>query len=307
MYDLIIAGAGPAGLSAGIYACRGGLKTLIIEKAFAGGQMAISHIVENYPGFEKEQTGAGLAHSMKLQAVKMGAEIITSEIQSFDFSAKIKRVHTAKNVYESHTLILAMGAVPKKLGIVQENNYFGAGLSYCATCDGAFFKNKDVCVIGGGNTALEDALYLSKFCTKVYLIHRRDEYRGHKALVDAVAKLPNVIQLLDSEVTDIYGKNIVEGVVCLNKKTNQSTNIDLQGIFIGVGRQPQTELIKGQINLAEDFSIDAKEDCKTNIAGVFCAGDIRNKELRQIVTAVADGAIAATHAENYCLTNCPNS
>ncbi|MEF9863892.1 MAG: FAD-dependent oxidoreductase, partial [Christensenellaceae bacterium] len=198
MYDVIIAGGGPAGLTAAIYACRGGLHTLILERAFAGGQMAISHIIDNYPGFENEVTGAQLAHSMKVQAQKAGAEILTQEIIAFQLDGDVKSITTTKQTFEAKTVILAMGAVSRKLGVAGEEELIGAGVSYCATCDGAFFKGHEVAVIGGGNTAVEDAIYLAKFCSKVYLIHRRNQFRAQNSLVKTAQKLENVEFVLES-------------------------------------------------------------------------------------------------------------
>ncbi|MEG2189417.1 MAG: FAD-dependent oxidoreductase, partial [Christensenella sp.] len=225
VYDLIIAGAGPAGLTAAIYAQRGGLKALVLERAFAGGQMAISHVIDNYPGFEHEVTGAALAHSMKLQAQNLGAELVTEEIIKYELQQPIKKLTTKKNVYEARAVILAMGAEPKKLGIKGEDAFVGAGVSYCATCDGAFFRGRDVAVIGGGNTAVEDALYLAKFCNKVYVIHRRNEFRASKGMVEAVEKLANAELVLECNVTSINGDSMVKGVSVKNVNSNATRDI----------------------------------------------------------------------------------
>lgn len=295
-YDVIIAGAGPAGLTAAIYACRGGLKTLVVERAFAGGQMAISHIIDNYPGFEKEVTGAALAHSMKLQAQNLGAQIVTEEITKFELKKELKQITTTKNAYEARAVILAMGATPKKLGVIGEEALIGAGVSYCATCDGAFFRGRDVAVIGGGNTAIEDALYLGKFCNKVYVIHRRDQFRALKGMVDAAAALPNVEFVLSHTPESINGENTVKSVTVKDVNTGAEKEIEVAGVFIAVGQTPKTELVKEQIELDEAGFICSDESCRTNIPGVSCAGDIRTKRMRQIVTAVADGAMAADNS-----------
>lgn len=295
-YDVIIAGAGPAGLTAAIYACRGGLKTLVLERAFAGGQMAISHVIDNYPGFEKEVTGAALAHSMKLQAQTLGAEIVTEEITKFALEEEVKTITTTKNVYEARAVILAMGAVPKKLGVKGEGALLGAGVSYCATCDGAFFRGRDVAVIGGGNTAVEDALYLAKFCRKVYVIHRRDQFRAMKGMVDAAAALENVEFVMSHTPESINGENTVQSVTVKDVNTGETKDLAIAGIFIAVGQTPKTELVAGQVALDDAGFIKADESCRTNVPGVSCAGDIRTKRMRQIVTAVADGAMAADNS-----------
>ena len=295
-YDVIIAGAGPAGLTAAIYACRGGLKTLVLERAFAGGQMAISHVIDNYPGFEMEVTGAKLAHSMKLQAQNLGAEIITEEITKFELKQPVKRITTLKNTYEAKAVILAMGATPKKLGMKGEDEFIGAGVSYCATCDGAFFRERDVAVIGGGNTAVEDALYLAKFCKKVYIVHRRDEFRALKGMVDAAAEIDNIEFVLSHVPESINGENTVQSLTVKDVNTGQEKDLFESGIFIAVGQTPKTDLVKDQVELGEGGFIKADESCKTNLPGVSCAGDIRTKRMRQIVTAVADGAVAADNS-----------
>ncbi|MEG0835108.1 MAG: thioredoxin-disulfide reductase [Christensenellaceae bacterium] len=299
MYDVIIAGGGPAGLTAAIYACRGGLRTLILERAFAGGQMAISHIIDNYPGFENEVTGAQLAHSMKVQAQKAGAEILTQEIIAFQLDGDVKSITTTKQTFEAKTVILAMGAVSRKLGIAGEEELIGAGVSYCATCDGAFFKGHEVAVIGGGNTAVEDAIYLAKFCSKVYLIHRRNQFRAQNSLVKTAQKLENVEFVLESIPEKIVGENTVEALIVSHVASKKQRTIAVSGIFVAVGQDPKTNLISEKVELDKQGYIVAGEDCATNIEAVYCAGDIRTKHIRQIVTAAADGAQAATNAEQY--------
>lgn len=297
MYDVIVAGGGPAGLTAAIYTARAGLKTLVLERAFAGGQMAISHTIENYPGFENDVPGSLLANNMHLQAEKMGAEFKNEDIKSFELTEASKIVRTSKDTYEGRTMVLAMGATPRKLGIESEEKFIGAGVSYCATCDGAFFKDRNVAVIGGGNTAIEDALYLARFCPKVYVVHRRDTFRAQHALVASAKETPNIEFILDSSPVEIKGNFVVEGVEVENLKTGQRQDLAVNGVFVAVGQIPTTELIKGIVNLDPAGYIDAGEDCKTNIPGVFCAGDIRRKTVRQIVTAAADGAVAANGIE----------
>ncbi|MEA4853673.1 MAG: thioredoxin-disulfide reductase [Christensenella sp.] len=299
MYDVMIAGAGPAGLTAAIYACRSGLKTLIIERAFAGGQMAISHMIDNYPGFEEEVTGAQLANSMKLQAQRAGAQIVTEEIQEFLLEDEIKEIRTSKNIYRAKNVILAMGAEPRKLGIPGEAEMIGAGVSYCATCDGAFFRGADVAVIGGGNTAVEDALYLAKFCRKIYLIHRRDAFRASPSLVFAAEQEENIEFVMDSVPVSVDGEYTVDGVTVRNVKTDEKMKLPVTGVFFAVGQIPKTKLVQGKVKLDRAGYIVAGEDCKTDVKNVFCAGDVRTKPLRQIVTAVADGAVAATAALGF--------
>lgn len=297
MYDVIIAGGGPAGLTAAIYAARGGLSALVLEKAFSGGQMAISHTIENYPGFDSDVPGALLANNMHVQAEKMGAQIINESIVEFDLEGDEKKVKTAHNEYTAKAVILAMGATPRKLGIEGEEKFIGSGVSFCATCDGAFFRNADVAVIGGGNTAVEDALYLGKFCKKIYIVHRRDTFRAQRALVTAAKELDNVEFLMDTRPVEIKGEFAVNTLVVESIKTGEKRDLPVTGVFVAVGQEPTTELVRGKVNLNAAGYIDAGEDCKTNIPGVYCAGDIRAKMLQQIVTAASDGAVAATQVE----------
>lgn len=301
MYDMIIAGGGPAGLTAAIYGARGGLNVLVLERSFAGGQMAISHTVENYPGFENDVPGALLANNMHVQATRLGAEFKNELVKEFDIEGKVKKVHTRADEYEAPTIVLAMGATPRKLGIAGEEDFIGAGVSYCATCDGAFFKGANVAVIGGGNTALEDALFLARYCEKVYLIHRRDTFRAQRALVQLAEENEKIEFIMDSTATAIKGKFTVDTLVVENLKTKEQQELKVTGVFVAVGQQPTTELVRGMVTLNDGGYIVAGEDCKTNLEGVFCAGDIRTKEVRQIVTAAADGAVAAYGCELYLL------
>ncbi|MBD5559842.1 MAG: thioredoxin-disulfide reductase [Clostridia bacterium] len=301
MYDIIIAGGGPAGLTSAIYGARGGLNVLVLERSFAGGQMAISHTVENYPGFENDVPGALLANNMHVQATRLGAEFKNELVKEFDIDGDVKKLHTRNEVYEARTVVLAMGATPRKLGIAGEEDFIGAGVSYCATCDGAFFKGANVAVIGGGNTALEDALFLARYCEKVYLVHRRDTFRAQHALVKLAEENDKIEFVLDSTGTVIQGKFTVDTLVVENLKTKEKQDLKVTGVFVAVGQQPTTELVRGKVDLDDKGYIIAGEDCKTNVPGVFCAGDIRTKEVRQIVTAAADGAVASYGCELYLL------
>lgn len=289
MYDLLILGAGPSGLTAGIYAARGGLKTAIIEKTSFGGQLALTSEIENYPGFENI-SGFELAYKMQQQAEKLGVEFIYEEITDLDIVGDVKCVKTQGNKYEAKAVIIAMGASPRLLGLDKETALLGAGVSYCATCDGAFFRGKDVAVIGGGNTAVEDAIYLSKFCNKVYIVHRRNEFRATKAEINKMTAKQNVELVLSSVVSDIFGESKVEGIEVTTGE--QKKRIDVSGVFVAIGRTPNTELIHG-IDLTDNGYIVVDRLQRTSEKGVYAVGDIVDKSLRQVVTACADGAVAA--------------
>ncbi len=289
MYDLLILGAGPSGLTAGIYAARGGLKTAIIEKTSFGGQLALTSEIENYPGFENI-SGFELAYKMQQQAEKLGVEFIYEEITDLDIVGDVKSVKTQGNKYEAKAIIIAMGASPRLLGLDKEKALLGAGVSYCATCDGAFFRGKDVAVIGGGNTAVEDAIYLSKFCNKVYIVHRRNEFRATKAEINKMTAKQNVELVLSSVVSDIFGESKVEGIEVTTRE--QKKRIDVSGVFVAIGRTPNTTLING-IDLTDNGYIVVDRLQRTSEKGVYAVGDIVDKSLRQVVTACADGAVAA--------------
>ena len=289
MYDLLILGAGPSGLTAGIYAARGGLKTAIIEKTSFGGQLALTSEIENYPGFENI-SGFELAYKMQQQAEKLGVEFIYEEITDLDIVGDVKSVKTQGNKYEAKAIIIAMGASPRLLGLDKEKALLGAGVSYCATCDGAFFRGKDVAVIGGGNTAVEDAIYLSKFCNKVYIVHRRNEFRATKSEINKMTAKQNVEFVLSSVVSDIFGESKVEGIEVTTGE--QKKRIDVSGVFVAIGRTPNTTLING-IDLTDNGYIVVDRLQRTSEKGVYAVGDIVDKSLRQVVTACADGAVAA--------------
>ncbi len=289
MYDLLILGAGPSGLTAGIYAARGGLKTAIIEKTSFGGQLALTSEIENYPGFENI-SGFELAYKMQQQAEKLGVEFIYEEITDLDIVGDVKSVKTQGNKYEAKAIIIAMGASPRLLGLDKEKALLGAGVSYCATCDGAFFRGKDVAVIGGGNTAVEDAIYLSKFCNKVYIVHRRNEFRATKAEINKMTAKQNVELVLSSVVSDIFGESKVEGIEVTTGE--QKKRIDVSGVFVAIGRTPNTTLIN-DIDLTDNGYIVVDRLQRTSEKGVYAVGDIVDKSLRQVVTACSDGAVAA--------------
>ena len=299
MYDVIIIGAGPAGLTAGIYAARAGMSALVLESIFAGGQIAKAHIVENYPGFPEGVSGIDLGLKFKEQAEHHGAVIETADVTGFDLDGDVKKIVTADQIYEAKTVVLAMGAKYRSLGLASEKKYIGAGVSYCATCDGAFFKGRDVAVIGGGDTALEDALYLAGFANHIYVVHRRDELRGQKVLQKAAMNNDKITFVWDSVVDAILGDAVVSGVRLKNKKTEELSELDVTGVFIAIGTQPQTAEVKELLATDESGYIIADEGMKTSLPGVYAAGDIVAKPLRQVVTAAADGAIAIYSAQAY--------
>ncbi|AAM25372.1 MAG: Thioredoxin reductase [Caldanaerobacter subterraneus] len=299
MYDLIILGGGPAGLTAGLYAARSRLKTVLIEKTYLGGQIVNTYQLENYPGYE-EITGADLVAKMEAQVRKHGLEIVLEDVESLDITGEIKRVKTANNkVYEAKAIILAMGATPRKLGVPNEDRFIGAGISFCATCDGAFYRDAVVAVIGGGNTAVEDALYLTKFAKKVYIIHRRDQLRATKIEQEKAFANEKIEFIWNTVVVDVEGEYGVERIRLKNVKTGEESTLNVDGVFVAIGYDPNTELVKGIVELDEYGYIITDDDMKTNIPGVFAAGDIRHKLLRQVITAAGDGATAAYAAEKY--------
>lgn len=297
-YDLIIIGAGPAGLAASIYAQRAMLSFVFLEKWLPGGEIANTYEVENYPGIFNV-SGLELSNRMIDHAIALGVEIKSEGVESVDFSQPIKKVVTRKHTYYGKTVIIATGASPRKLGVQGEDEFYGRGVSSCATCDGALYKNKIVAVVGGGDVAVEDAIYLSRMVKKVYLIHRRGELRAVKTLQEKMFKIDNVEVLWDSVVTEINGDETVNQVSVQNKKTLEKSILDVSGIFIAVGMNPNSEFAIGQVDMEEGGWIITDENCETNVKGVFAAGDVRKKALRQVVTGVSDGAIAVSFAERY--------
>ncbi|MGI6113995.1 MAG: thioredoxin-disulfide reductase [Mahellales bacterium] len=304
VYDAVVVGAGPAGLTAGIYLARYGLKTVILEKMFVGGQAATTYEIENYPGFVDVIDGSELALRMEEQARKFGVDIKYDEAKALTLEGNIKTIITAMDEkLTARGIILAMGAQPRELGLKNEGRLRGAGISYCATCDGAFFKDKRVIVIGGGDTAVEDALFLSKFAAGVHLVHRRDELRAVKSLQQKVLSNNRIKVIWDSVVTDIIGEDRVTGAVITNKKTGQRLQMEVDGIFIAIGLMPNSSLVRGMIKMTEEGYIITDENMSVGIDGVFAAGDIREKTLRQVVTAASDGAVAAASMQRYISKN----
>ena len=296
MYDIIIIGAGPAGLTAAIYATRARKKVLVLEAESYGGQIINTLNIENYPA-APHINGFDFATNCYNQALELGAEIkIEKAINIID--GDIKKVITKDNEYKCKSIIIATGCGIRKLGIDREDELLGKGISYCATCDGAFFKNKDVAVVGGGNTALEDALYLSDIVKKVYVIHRRDTFRGEDKSIEDLKEKSNVEFIYNSNVTKLIGSDYLEGIEVTDKDSN-TRKLDVSALFVAIGRIPENANFSMIINVDSTGYIKALEDCKTNVDGIFVAGDARVKTLRQLVTATSDGAIAATNAIKY--------
>ncbi len=287
MYDILIIGAGPAGLTAAIYGARANKKVLVLEALNYGGAIINTPNIENYP-VEENISGFDFATKLYNQVINLGVEVKFEKV----INIKDNEVETNKTKYNTKTIIIASGLNTRKLLLPNEEELIGKGISYCATCDGAFYKGKDVAVVGGGNTALEDVLYLSNICNKIYLIHRRNEFRADSITVSKVLEKQNVEVLYDSVITKINGENHLESIEVNNNKT-----LDIEGLFIAIGKNPTIDFI--DIKLTTDGYIDSNESCHTNIDGIFVAGDIRNKDLRQLVTATSDGAIAATEAIKY--------
>lgn len=299
MYDVIIIGSGPAGLAAAIYAKRAALETLVLEKTpISGGQIINTYEVDNYPGLPGI-SGMELGQKMRGHVDAQHAEVKTATVKEIIDHGDYKLVCTSDGDFETRTVVLAMGASHRQLGVPGENELCGMGVSYCTTCDGAFFKGRDVAVVGGGDVALEDALFLARGCNKVYLIHRRDAFRGAKVLQKQVEEKENIVCVMDSVVDEIVGEDLVEKVCISNKKTQQSSELSVQGIFIAVGISPNTKDIQGLPKQDDAGYIIATEDGVTDIPGIFVAGDCRTKQLRQVITATADGANAITSVERY--------
>ena len=301
-YDVIIVGGGPSGMTAGIYAARAGAKVLLIEKAGVGGQVAITSNIANYPGF-KSIDGFELSQNMFEQMTALGVDTEFATVDSLDLNGDIKQVTANGVTYQAPAIILSMGAYSRGLGVANERQFVGRGLSYCAVCDGAFFKGKTVAVVGGGNTALGDVLYLAPIVSKLYLIHRRQGFRADQTVINDFEKLrsqpnSNIETRLDCVVENVEGENRLERVILRNVVSNETEVLDVDGVFVAIGRNPNTEMLDGAITLDGGY-IKVNSKMETNIAGVYAAGDITAKELRQIATAISDGAIAGTNAALY--------
>lgn len=303
VYDVAVIGAGPAGLAAALYTARSGLSTVMIERGVAGGQAATTHMIENYPGFPDGVLGPELAAQMQQQAEKFGAEVVQADVDAIELGEKTKKVRSGSEEWAARTVILAMGAYPRKLGVPGEEELIGGGVSYCATCDGAFYKGKKVAVVGGGDSAIVEALYLTRFATEVTVIHRRAELRAAKVLQDRAFSHDKVKFAWNTVVASIAGESFLDHLALKNLKTGEESDLKVDGVFVYVGYDPNTALVKGQVAMNDHGYILAGEDTKTSVPGVFAAGDLRVKGLRQVITAAADGAIAADQALKYIEEN----
>ena len=299
IYDIIILGGGPAGYTAALYACRAGFSTLVIEKMAAGGQMTLTSDIDNYPGFETGIDGFTLGMKMQQSAERFGAKTEFDEVLSVDFSDKIKKITTYSGEFLAKAVIIATGANPKELGLENEQSLTGRGIHYCAHCDGRFYKDKTVAVIGGGNSAVSDALYLSRVAKKVYLVHRRDTLKSTQVYLKPLKDAENIEFLWNSTLCEVVFDNKVTGAKIKSTVTDNITEIEVDGVFISIGRKPATEFLKDILELDNNGYITADETTKTNIPGIFAVGDVRTKTLRQVVTAVSDGAVAVHFAEEY--------
>ena len=300
IYDTLIIGGGPAGYTAALYAARAGLDTAVIERMSAGGQMGLTDIIDNYPGFPKGVDGFTLGMNMQTQAERFGAKSLYGDVTEVDFAdPTVKKVVTAYETHYARTVIIATGANPRELGLPNEQTLVGKGVHYCAHCDGRFYKGKTVAVVGGGNSAVSDALYLSRVTEKVYLIHRRDTLRATKIYHEPLMKAENVEFIWDSAVTEILSDGRVTGVKVQNIKDGTEREVPFSGLFVSIGRSPATDFLRGALELDSYGYIVADETTRTSVPGVFAVGDVRTKALRQVVTAVADGATAIHYAEEY--------
>ncbi|MBQ7330529.1 MAG: thioredoxin-disulfide reductase [Oscillospiraceae bacterium] len=299
IYDMLIVGGGPGGYTAAMYAARAGLSVAVLEKMAPGGQMALTHEIDNYPGFFDGIDGFTLGENMKKQAQRFGAESVLTEVKEVKAQENPKQVHTPKGIFYGKTLVISTGANPRKLGLENEEALTGRGVHYCAACDGMFFRGKTVAIVGGGNSAAADALLLSRVAEKVIVIHRRDTLRATKIYHKPLLEAENVEFLWNSGVTELLHEDRLTGLRVKNLLSGQEQEISCDGVFVSIGRQPATELVQGQLELDEVGYIIADETTKTAIPGVYAVGDVRTKQLRQIVTAVADGAMAVSMAEEY--------
>ena len=296
VYDMIVVGGGPGGYTAALYGARAGMSVIVLEKLSAGGQMALTSQIDNYPGFEEGIDGFTLGEKMQAGAERFGVETELAEVFSVELKEKIK---TSEGTFKGKTVVIATGASPRELGVTGEKELIGRGINYCATCDGMFYKGKTVAVIGGGNTAAADALQLSRICEKVIVVHRRDTLRATKIYHQPLMDAPNVEFRWNCVVDEILHDEKVTGLVLKDARDGSKSVIQCEGVFVSVGRKPQTEMLEGQLDLDSQGYIIADESTVTNIPGVFAVGDVRTKPLRQVVTAVSDGAVSAHYAEEY--------
>ena len=302
IYDVVVIGGGPAGYTAALYATRAGLDTLVLEKFSAGGQMTETQCIDNYPGFDEGVDGFTLGMKMQAGAERFGAKTLQTEVLSCELGSQPKKIVTDSGEIFARAVIIATGAGHKHLGVADEEKLVGRGVGYCAACDGMLYRGKTVAVVGGGNSAAADALLLSKICKKVYLIHRRDTMRAERVYHEPLMKAEGIEFLWNSEVSELIYDKRLSGVKIRNKQSGEESELLLDGLFISIGRSPETAVLSGQVALDASGYIIAGEDTKTSIEGVFAAGDVRTKALRQIVTAAADGAVAAHFAEEYIAT-----
>jgi thioredoxin reductase (NADPH) len=298
-FDVIIVGAGPSGYTAGIYCSRAGYDTLILSGILPGGQLVNTTEVENYPGFENGIMGPDLMIEMRKQSQRMGTTIVDDEVVDVDFRNKPLKVLTASEEYEGRAIIIATGANPRKLGLEGEETFGGKGVSYCATCDGPFFRNQEIVVVGGGDSAIEEATFLTKFATTVHLVHRRSELRASKVMQERALNNEKIKFHWDSAVVDIKGEQKMQQAVLKNLKTNEETSLDAGGLFVAIGHTPNTKIFENQINLDDEGYIILKNKTHTNIEGVFAAGDVHDRNYRQAITAAAFGCMAAIDVDKY--------
>ena len=298
-FDVVIIGAGPSGYTAGIYCSRAGYDTLILSGILPGGQLVNTTEVENYPGFENGIMGPDLMIDMRKQCQRMGTTIIDDEAVDVDFRRKPLKVLTASEEYEGRAIIIATGANPRKLGLEGEETFGGKGVSYCATCDGPFFRNQELIVVGGGDSAIEEATFLTKFATTVHLVHRRNELRASKIMQERAINNPKIKFHWDSAVTDIKGDQKMQQAVLKNLKTNEESTLDAGGLFVAIGHEPNTKLFKNQIDLDEEGYVVLKNKTHTNVEGVFAAGDVHDRSYRQAITAAGYGCMAAIDVDKY--------
>ena len=298
-FDMIVIGGGPGGYTAALYAARAGLSVLVLEKLSAGGQMALTSQIDNYPGFPEGIDGFTLGEQMQAQAERFGVTTELAEVTGLELSGELKKVESSEGTFYGKTVVISTGASPRELGVPMERELVGRGVNYCAACDGMFYKGKTVIVVGGGNSAAADAMVLSRIAKKVILVHRRDTLRATKIYHEPLINAPNVEFVWNSQVTELLHESKLTGVKVKDLLSGEERVIDCDGIFVSIGRKPASRLAEGQLALDEGGYIRAGESTETSIPGVFAVGDVRTKVLRQVVTAVADGAMAAHYAESY--------